>query len=304
MRLKTWQEPPPRELFIFICAEVLVPPALHVSSFSLNNIRELYNAEQWLGTKKQWVRVETSLQGNAIGYNPGYNRIVFYAEQTSTYRNNEGEFPWTTSFIYTHSPKNPVTTMLTYPWKCTVLHCNHLGNTWKPLVLMTRHFDYCPSASEGDNQSVGSSAPVVSRCFPGGYNVKLYISRGRLAWWLLDFLHSDISNIELVEINYGGPEDSGKECKPNVNDGKAQMREALMRQEHKDRKKWWEKSTNTEKGDDKQHKHRSSDKKVQMQKLCSEKIIQKQKIWWEKSTVTETVMRQEHKYGICDDERV
>ena len=82
-----------------------------------------------------------------------------------------------------HGTKKPVTTMLTYPWKCTVLHCNHLGNTWKPLVLMTRHFDYCPSASE-------SSAPVVSRCFPGGYNVKLYISRGRLAWWLLAFLHS------------------------------------------------------------------------------------------------------------------
>ena len=81
--------------------------------------------------------------------------------------------------------------MLTYPWKCTVLHCNHLGNTWKPLVLMTRRFDYCLSASEGDNQSVRSSAPVVSRCFPGGYNVKLYISRGRLAWWLLTFLHSE-----------------------------------------------------------------------------------------------------------------
>ena len=94
--------------------------------------------------------------------------------------------------IIMHSTKKPVTTMLTYPWKCTVLHCNHLGNTWKPLVLMTRHFDYCPSASEGDNQSVGSSAPVVSRCFPGGYNVKLYISRGRLAWWLLAFLHSDV----------------------------------------------------------------------------------------------------------------
>ena len=85
--------------------------------------------------------------------------------------------------------KQPVTTMLTYPWKCTVLHCNHLGNTWKPLVLMTRHFDYCQS--EGDNQSVGSSAPVVSRCFPGGYNAKLYISRGRLAWWLLAFLYSE-----------------------------------------------------------------------------------------------------------------
>ena len=83
----------------------------------------------------------------------------------------------------THSTKKPVTTMLTYPWKCTVLHCNHL----KPLVLMTRHFDYCLSTSEGDNQSVKSSAPVVSRCFPGGYNVKLYISRGRLACWLLAF---------------------------------------------------------------------------------------------------------------------
>ena len=62
---------------------------------------------------------------------------------------------------------------------------NHHAN-----LLMIRHFDYCPSVSEGDNQSVGSSAPVVSRCFPGGYNVKLYISRGRLAWWLLAFLHS------------------------------------------------------------------------------------------------------------------
>ena len=89
-----------------------------------------------------------------------------------------------------HSTKKPVTTMLTYPWKCTVLHCNQLGNTWKPLVLMTRHFDYCLSTREGDNQSVRSSAPVVFRCFPGGYNVKLYISRGRLAWWLLAFLHS------------------------------------------------------------------------------------------------------------------
>ena len=105
-----------------------------------------------------------------------------------------------------HCAKKPVTTMLTYPWKCTVLHCNHLGNTWKPLVLMTRHFDYCPSASEGDNQSVRSSAPVVSRCFPGGYNVKLYISRGRLAWWLLAFLHSAV----LFECGKLGEWESGK----------------------------------------------------------------------------------------------
>ena len=32
---------------------------------------------------------------------------------------------------------------------------------------------------------------MVSRCFPGGYDVKLYISRGRLAWWLLAFLRCD-----------------------------------------------------------------------------------------------------------------
>ena len=94
--------------------------------------------------------------------------------------------------VQLHSTIKPVTTMLTYPWKCTVLHCNHLGNTWKPQVLMTRHFDYCLSDSECDNQSARSSAPVVSRCFPGGYNVKLYISRGRLAWWLLAFMHSVI----------------------------------------------------------------------------------------------------------------
>ena len=100
-----------------------------------------------------------------------------------------------------HSTKKPVTTMLTYPWKCTVLHCNHLGNTWKPLVLMTRHFDYCPNASEGDNQSVRSSASVVSRCSPGGYNVKLYISRGWLAWWLLAFLHSDMQREVISTCN-------------------------------------------------------------------------------------------------------
>ena len=101
-----------------------------------------------------------------------------------------------------HSTKKPVTTMLTYSWKCTVLHCNHLGNTWKPLGLMTRHFDYCPSASEGDNQSVRSSAPVVSRCFPGGYNVKLYISRGRLAWWLLAFLHSGSTGAIYAQVSF------------------------------------------------------------------------------------------------------
>ena len=52
-----------------------------------------------------------------------------------------------------------------------------------------------------NNQSVVSSAPVVSRCFPGGYNVKLYISRGRLAWWLLAFLHSGNTKIMSLSLH-------------------------------------------------------------------------------------------------------
>ena len=78
---------------------------------------------------------------------------------------------------------------------------------------MTQHFDYCPSASEGDNQSVGSSAPVVSRCFPGGYNVKLYISRGMVsmvvtgffAQWLyaetqISYIHNDVISPRLISL--------------------------------------------------------------------------------------------------------
>ena len=45
---------------------------------------------------------------------------------------------------------------------------------------------------------------MVSRCFPGGYNVKLYISRGRLAWWLLAFLccvtQQDLSLLCIVQF--------------------------------------------------------------------------------------------------------
>ena len=43
---------------------------------------------------------------------------------------------------------------------------------------------------------------MVSRCFPGGYNVKLYISRGRLAWWLLAFLCCDINNKSLSVLGF------------------------------------------------------------------------------------------------------
>ena len=74
-----------------------------------------------------------------------------------------------------HNSKSP--SKISILQKYTEVH-----STKKPVTTMR----------SGNNQSVGSSAPVVSRCFPGGYNVKLYISRGRLAWWLLAFLHSDL----------------------------------------------------------------------------------------------------------------
>ena len=40
---------------------------------------------------------------------------------------------WKQEFTDNHSVKkaSTVTTMLTHTWKCKVLHCNHLGNTWK-----------------------------------------------------------------------------------------------------------------------------------------------------------------------------
>ena len=44
---------------------------------------------------------------------------------------------------------------------------------------------------------------MVSRCFPGGYNVKLYISRGRLAWWLLAFLHGDSQGTDISRESKG-----------------------------------------------------------------------------------------------------
>ena len=70
----------------------------------------------------------------------------------------------------------------------------------------------CPNASEADNQSVRSSASVVSRCFPGGYNVKLYISRGRLAWWLLAFLQSEIKWLNVQKLQHGSVQDAALIC--------------------------------------------------------------------------------------------
>ena len=64
----------------------------------------------------------------------GHNLVLWLKRTGDVYCNNK---------IKEHSTKKPVTTMLTYPWKCTVLHCNHLGNT-----------DYCPSSAEGKNKTM------------------------------------------------------------------------------------------------------------------------------------------------------
>ena len=66
---------------------------------------------------------------------------------------------WKQEFTDNHSVKkdSTVTTMLTHTWKSKVLHCNHLGNTWRKLVLIIRCFDY---------RSVWSSVPVGFQVFP------------------------------------------------------------------------------------------------------------------------------------------
>ena len=51
---------------------------------------------------------------------------------------------------------------------------------------------------------------MVSRCFPGGYNVKLYISRGRLAWWLLAFF---VLCYKLIVLTFYGGVLDGKRNK-------------------------------------------------------------------------------------------
>ena len=70
------------------------------------------------------------------------NSLVFLSNNNNTNECAYNPVPLIASATVHHlivptAQKKPVTTMLTYPWKCTVLHCNHLGNTWKPLVLMT-----------------------------------------------------------------------------------------------------------------------------------------------------------------------
>ena len=47
-----------------------------------------------------------------------------------------------------HSTKKPVTTMLTYPWKCTVLHCNHLASAWAIIKVSGHQHQWFPGVSQ------------------------------------------------------------------------------------------------------------------------------------------------------------
>ena len=64
------------------------------------------------------------------------------------------------------------------------------------MVLMTRHFDYRPSASKGDYQIEGSSAPVVSRWLGGGNRTFLEAASMVVSWWLVAFLRCVTSRDE------------------------------------------------------------------------------------------------------------
>ena len=77
-----------------------------------------------------------------------------------------------------------VTTMLATSKNVLFPGHNHL---LKPPVLMTWHFDYCPSTSEGDNQSVRSSVPVVTRWLGPGNRTFLEVASMVVTWCILVF---------------------------------------------------------------------------------------------------------------------
>ena len=59
--------------------------------------------------------------------------------------------------------------------------------TCLPQVLMTWHFDYCPSTSEGDNESEGPSAPVISRWLWPENKTFLEVASMVVTWWIVAF---------------------------------------------------------------------------------------------------------------------
>ena len=121
-----------------------------LSEFKQICIWNIWTERESIGMKVVWCQLPCSQNHNLIH---SYHRIknclltravlflgsmvdlVFYC-QVRVY-GPLSSLSFQMCLLSSHCAKKPVTTVLTYPWKCTVLHCNHLGNTWKPLVLMT-----------------------------------------------------------------------------------------------------------------------------------------------------------------------
>ena len=67
-------------------------------------------------------------------------------------------------------------------------------------VLMASHFNYDPRWCSGNNQSVTSSAPVVSRWL--GNRTFLEVASMVVTWWIVTFLRSDSSRVKNNLITY------------------------------------------------------------------------------------------------------
>ena len=56
---------------------------------------------------------------------------------------------------------------------------------------MTLYLNYHPRCHSVDDQSVGSSAPVVSRWLGPGNRLRLEVDSMVVSWWIVAFLHCD-----------------------------------------------------------------------------------------------------------------
>ena len=136
-----------RSISSLFIAHILFSPD-QVESLSFMHYHQLFHLPSELGSHDKY-RVFTLRESRAF-FCLSTTFFVISMPVYYSYHANFLEFlisvPYSSCFSPTalphmwviyHCAKKPVTTMLTYPWKCTVFHCNHLGNTWKPLVLMT-----------------------------------------------------------------------------------------------------------------------------------------------------------------------
>ena len=60
---------------------------------------------------------------------------------------------------------------------------------------MTRHFDYHTRGRSGDNQTIKTSAPVVSSWLLPGNRIFLEVASMVITWWIVAFMCSDSSMV-------------------------------------------------------------------------------------------------------------